>query len=495
MPAATNPPEYQPTTHDAIVVGGGVAGSALAYALAEDGRKVLLLERDLSEPDRIVGELMQPGGCLALEKLGLSDTLDGIDGINVHGYVILDKNETCHLEYPLIKGPSPSATRPARGRSFHYGRFVMKLRSKCQQHPNVTVVEAAATGLVRDLHENRVLGVHAIQRPSKDEEVHLECHAPLTFVADGAFSKFRKDILNTTMQAPSHFVGLILHDVVLPMPNHGHVVLADPSPILLYQIGSHDTRILVDVPGSSYPSNTNGALVEHLRNHVAPQLPESGRVRAALLEALETQRPRVMPNPYLPPSKQGHVPGLVMVGDAHNMRHPLTGGGMTVALNDVVILRNVLNKRDFPDFATASDKQVRRALKTWYWERKRLSSVINILANALYALFSAGQNPTMQVLRRSCFEYLRLGGECTAAPVRLLACIAPQPMLLVRHFFAVAVYGTWTTFKRERIWWFPRTVYRNFATLATACRVILPLCWYELRGAPKAALAYLAKAD
>ena len=43
-------------------MGAGVAGASLAYALGVEGRRVLLLERDLSEPVRIVGELLQPGG-------------------------------------------------------------------------------------------------------------------------------------------------------------------------------------------------------------------------------------------------------------------------------------------------------------------------------------------------------------------------------------------------------------------------------------------------
>jgi len=32
---------------------------------------VLVIERDLTEPDRIVGELLQPGGYLKLIELGL----------------------------------------------------------------------------------------------------------------------------------------------------------------------------------------------------------------------------------------------------------------------------------------------------------------------------------------------------------------------------------------------------------------------------------------
>lgn len=54
-----------------VVVGSGILGSAIGAALARDGRRVTIIERDLSEPDRIVGEVLQPGGVLALKKLGL----------------------------------------------------------------------------------------------------------------------------------------------------------------------------------------------------------------------------------------------------------------------------------------------------------------------------------------------------------------------------------------------------------------------------------------
>ena len=52
-------------------MGSGILGSAIAAVLSQDGRKVIAVERDVSEPDRIVGELLQPGGYAALTKLGL----------------------------------------------------------------------------------------------------------------------------------------------------------------------------------------------------------------------------------------------------------------------------------------------------------------------------------------------------------------------------------------------------------------------------------------
>ena len=44
---------------------------------------MLLLERDLTQPDRIVGELLQPGGYLMLKKLGLECCTDNIDAVKV----------------------------------------------------------------------------------------------------------------------------------------------------------------------------------------------------------------------------------------------------------------------------------------------------------------------------------------------------------------------------------------------------------------------------
>ena len=43
----------------------------MATVLARDGRRVTVIERDLKEPDRIVGELLQPGGLEVLGRLGL----------------------------------------------------------------------------------------------------------------------------------------------------------------------------------------------------------------------------------------------------------------------------------------------------------------------------------------------------------------------------------------------------------------------------------------
>ncbi len=102
-------------------------------------------------------------------------------------------------------------------------------------------------------------------------------------------------------------------------------------------------------------------------------------------EAVQNNRIRSMPNSFLPPVAN-LKPGVVLLGDAYNMRHPLTGAGMSVALNDVVIWRDLL--ASVPHLS--DHNSILEMLKVFQWKRKQSHSfVINILAQALYALFSA----------------------------------------------------------------------------------------------------------
>lgn len=106
---------------------------------------------------------------------------------------------------------------------------------------------------------------------------------------------------------------------------------------------------------------------------------------------------------------------------------------MTVALNDVVLLRELLGEvGDWSDWGS-----VKKALHRWHWDRKPLSSTVNILSVALYDLFGADGKPFLQflidllvhevvdeelrVLRTGCFKYFERGGECINGPVSMLS--------------------------------------------------------------------------
>ncbi|KAK7205633.1 squalene epoxidase-domain-containing protein [Myxozyma melibiosi] len=452
--------------YDAIIVGAGVVGSTLGATWGRQGRRVLVIERDWSEPDRIVGELLQPGGVNALNKLDLVDCLSGIDAIPAIGYTVIYKGENVHLPY------SDNPTKPGtklEGRSFHHGRFISRLREAAKAAPNVTCLEATVNEIITDKQSGVVVGVRCTNKSTEKSEVY---RASLTVVADGTFSKFRREFITTPVKIRSHFVGLVLKDAVLPSKNHGHVILGDHPPILVYQIGTHETRMLVDVQGK-LPSVGNGDLKRYLDKIVSSSVPEC--LLPSFKTALETERLRSMPNSYLPPSS-GHTPGVMFLGDSFNMRHPLTGGGMTVALNDVVLISDLLSPSNVPSFDDTD--RVIAQLNEFYWQRKGLSSVINMLAQALYSLFSASDKKLAR-LQHGCFRYFERGGTCVSEPIGLLSGIIPVPFILIYHFILVGIYSIMVMFREATAIQYPAVFLESLGVAWKACEVSVPVLWSE----------------
>ena len=470
---------------DVVVVGAGILGCAVAVAFARQGRSVTLLEKSLKQPDRIVGELLQPGGVEALKKLGLSDCLEGIDAIRVEGYEVIYYGTGVEIPYPENTVEQPLGqqrleenqkleqvkSRRPEGRSFHHGRFIQKLREAAMQEPNISVVESTVTGTVKNGWTGQVHGVKCITNGEPDA-----WFGQLTIIADGYASRFRKEYISRAPTSKSKFWGLELIDADLPRQRHGHVVLGDGAPVLLYQIGSRETRALIDVPEDVDSANrTKGGVKGHLRDKVLPSLPPS--VQPSFSRALDAGKLRSMPNSFLPPSTN-RTPGMILLGDAMNMRHPLTGGGMTVAFNDVVLLRELLDPSIVPDLGNT--RLVRQQMQSFHWQRKNLTSVINILAQALYSLFAAN-DPHLKALQLGCFRYFQRGGQCVDGPVGLLAGIIRQPLRLFYHFFAVAILAIWLVCSESPLWQFPATLVSSIRIFWKACIVIFPFIFSEMR--------------
>lgn len=459
--------------YDVIVVGAGVAGGALASVLARDGRRVLAVERELrgadgalAEPDRIVGELLQPGGYDSLCALGLADALEGIDAQHIYGYGIFLGEQAEAVPYEVaepgkVAQPEGSGKRgPAAvaGRSFHNGRFLRRLREIAEAEERVTLVEGNVTGLDTDA-DGKVVGV--TYRDAEKKAVRAR--AALTIACDGCASNLRKRVVDGAAKVDvySSFVGLVLQVSAMPFPCHGHVVLADPAPILFYPISATEVRCLVDIP-----STVTVGHVEHMLEVLAPQVPAA--LRAAFVAAVRAGPAKSMPNRVMPAAPAA-VPGAVLLGDSFNMRHPLTGGGMTVALADVAILRELLGGvADLGDAAA-----VRGVLADFYARRRPLSTTINILANALYAVFCASADPALVDMRAACFDYLAAGGRRAGDPIGMLGGIKPRPMLLLAHFFGVALFGCGRALLP---WPSPARVASAWAQFRAAFNIVKPLC-------------------
>lgn len=479
-------------TYDAIVVGAGVIGPCVATGLARKGKKVLIIEREWTQPDRIVGELMQPGGVRALRSLGMVQSINNIDAQPVTGYTVMFNGEKVDIPYPYksdvdpiiklkdlvsngndqimddkyIKRKDFEEDERERGVAFVHGKFLTNLRKIVKDEPNVTCLQGNCTEILKNNH-NEVVGtkVDIQNRGIVDFKGHI------TFICDGIFSHFRKELNPQHIPTVnSSFVGMALYDTNLPTSMHGHVILgSNHMPIIVYKISPNETRILCAYNSAKVTKN----LKAWLQKDVEPYLPKE--LSNAFQIALNGGKFRVMPNSYLP-ARQNDVIGLCVIGDALNMRHPLTGGGMTVGLNDVVLMIKKIGDLDFSDRATVLDE-----LLDFHYDKKSYDTVINVLSIALYSLFAA-DSPNLKALQRGCFKYFQRGGDCVNIPVQFLAGLLPSPLQLTKVFFAVAIYSVYVNIEERGFLGLPLALLEGIMILFTAVRVFTPFLLSEMMG-------------
>jgi farnesyl-diphosphate farnesyltransferase len=433
---------------DVAIVGAGLAGTAAALTLARRGWKVLLVEKNERIPERIIGELMQPGGLEMLEKLGLSEALEGIDAQEIEGYSLIHDALDVVIPYPQGK----------KGKAFHHKRFLEKLRITAAAHPHIQVLYAEAQKLIVDEKNNRVKGLW-IQHEGKDMPVF----AALTLLADGPFSKFRMEVCGEKPLTTGFFLGLILENAPMPHAAHGHVILAGNHTCLVYPISSTEVRILIDFPPGAAPK-PGPELVQYLKKQLLPLLPDS--LHESFENAVDKGDFKAMPNHRF--NAAGfRLKGACLLGDALNMRHPLTGGGMTATLTDVWALARLLENQN-P--AGLSDTILNDKIRLFIRKEHKANSTINILADALYRTM---KNPAM---REACLYYLSRGGRRASEPLALLSAISRSRRLLIQHFFRVALEGAWKKLRSGSA----EGVRAALALTRDSVRIIAPLLRQEL---------------
>ena len=163
--------------YDALIVGGGPAGAACAYWLAESGRRVLIVEKKRFPREKTCGDGLTPRAVRQLNDMGLAERLsdhlryDGLRAI-AHG-VTLEMPWPDHPEFPS------------------YGYVVR--RHDLDEMVATNAVKAGATlwsasEATAPIVENGIVrGAHVYR---KDDGGATEVRAKFVVVADGANSRF-----------------------------------------------------------------------------------------------------------------------------------------------------------------------------------------------------------------------------------------------------------------------------------------------------------------
>lgn len=384
----TDTPPTLASAYDVVIVGAGPAGAAAAAGFAGRGKRVLLLEANPKASTRLAGEWIHPTGARILAELGLTPHEATASHEPSHGFVVFpDAAAASGDREPIVLPYADGAV----GFSCEHHDLVVSLRKQAAAREGVTYLERArVTGIAGNAVEFTYGGqTHSVL-------------AQTIVGADGRSSIVRKSLGRTDeAQLISHMAGVELHGVEVPFEGHGHVFLGGPGPVLLYRIGPDRVRACLDVEAGAPGARRDAS---YLWEAFGPVLPES--LRPALRHALRTQRLTWACNRFLPRTFYGRDTGMgagtALVGDAVGFYHPLTASGISIGLKDAAALLRAESVADYQR------------------EREQGSYVPELLANALYQVFTREDAQAAQI-RRAVYDVWRQSPAERERTMRILA--------------------------------------------------------------------------
>ena len=164
---------------DVIVVGAGPGGAAAAYALAESGLDVLLLEKTSFPREKVCGDGLTPRGVKQLIDLGV-DTREEAGWLHNRGLRVVGGGVTLELDWPdLASFPPYGVVRPRQDFDEMLARTAQRAGARLLEQTNVT-------GAITDERDGRVIGVEAKVGP---ERTPVTYRAPIVLACDGVSAR------------------------------------------------------------------------------------------------------------------------------------------------------------------------------------------------------------------------------------------------------------------------------------------------------------------
>ncbi|MGD9604444.1 MAG: FAD-dependent oxidoreductase [Gammaproteobacteria bacterium] len=323
------------TRYDMIIIGGGLGGSVLAKTLAEDGARVLLLERDQQFRDRVRGEGMHAWGVPEAKALGVYELLRDRCGLEVPKWDM-------HIGHEHLACRDFTVSTPHGSPLFSF------------YHPDMqeTLITAAAAAGAEVWRGAAVRHVHADPRPTVKVE-HAgwtsDLHASWVVGADGRKSPTRHWMGFEVHQDPARrwFTGVLLGGVPLPEdtwyavmnPDNGHEVF-------LGNIGQGRVRAYLGYPQDAGP--------RYLKPHDLPRMFEAA-IATGADRALYAQAYPVGPIATFASDDvwvtHPFKDGVALIGDAAATCDPSFGQGLAMTLRSVRRLRDAMRSHADRDAA------------------------------------------------------------------------------------------------------------------------------------------------
>ena len=322
--------------YDVIIVGGGLAGSSLAIALAPSGARILIVEHQDPFRDRIRGEVLMPWGSLEAKRLGIYDLLLKNCAIEVPYYTRFRADGSTAVR-------DLAATTPGKTRCMTFPHPAMQ---------EVLLAWAAALGA--EVRRGEAVASIASGEPAK---VHIGSDANglsarLVVLADGRDSRLRALLGFDVKRDPEQLItaGMILEGDTncsefltagAPRDVSTMNLFYDPAGgrmVIAMRIAPGRNRIYLIHHKDVLPKRLSG---RHSVDEMTRQLRATG-APAHWFERGRQEGPfasfdgshRWVERPYRD--------GVVLIGDAAAASDPAWGRGLSRTLRDVRLLRDRL---------------------------------------------------------------------------------------------------------------------------------------------------------
>ena len=356
-------------TYDVAIVGGGIAGGALACVLARAGMGVLLLERQAVYRDRVLGEGMMPWGVAEARRAGIED-------------VLLDSPEgaltlTSWLGYEIGSDPD-DVERAARTGGFatHLPGVagILDVRHPVACEAFATAAAAAGATVVRGVSD---VDARFGPDPSVSWSVAgsvVEAACRIVVGADGKVSAMRKRASIELREEPATSVaaGMLAGGLTGAPTTMGYTMHETDRHMIGFPQTHERSRLYVCIPVEHRTRYTGPSAVERfLTAWDSPSLPFGGVIAAGRQEGPCGTFP--LHSAFVDdPVREG----LVLIGDAAGWIDPLIGQGLSMAMRDARTVAEVLVGGDdwIPAaFAAYVDERRSRlailALNAWMQQR------------------------------------------------------------------------------------------------------------------------------
>lgn len=328
---------------DAIVVGGGIGGSALGSVLARAGCSVLLLEKETEYRDKVRGEWIAPWGVSELRRLDLYEPLRGAGGHHVRSH------RSAH------DGPNPY---PGGLGALDLGSLLPDVPGPmCLGHPHMCQVlsDLAAKSGARVLRGVDAIEIGELERGGREVrfshggERHAET-ARLVVGADGRGSQVRKQAGIAVHRDPTHhlFAGLLVEGADAWPEEQQAIGVEGDRHFLIFPQGGGRARLYLGYALAQHKRLTGpDAAARFLDAFELRSLPEA--------EVFTQARPAGPCHSYGNEdtwTDSPAAPGVVLIGDAAGHNDPIIGQGLSITFRDVRLVSEALLASD--DWSTAA---------------------------------------------------------------------------------------------------------------------------------------------